>query len=148
MKRIFFDTTYFGKLHWREPGSAEVLTCAATADELVCSLHGRAEFYSIGFRKVRDGLAAPSTLQAVFAQFDADVAAGDIRLLALTDAIVDRVESIFATAPATTCLRAADALHLATAAEHGFAEIYSNDKHLLAAAPLFGLRGVNVIPSQ
>ena len=64
----------------------------------------------------------------------------------LTDAILDRVEAVFATAPATTYLRAADALHLATAAEHGFAEIYSNDRHLLAAAPLFGLRGVNVIP--
>ena len=100
----------------------------------------------MGFRKVREGLAAPSTVQAVFAQFNADVAAGDIRLLLLTEAIVDRVESVFATAPATTYLRAADALHLATAAEHGFVEIHSNDKHLLAAAPLFGLRGVNVIP--
>jgi predicted nucleic acid-binding protein len=146
MNQLFFDATYIGKLHWREPGSAEVLTCAATADELVCSLHGRAEFYSMGFRKVREGLAAPSTVQAVFAQFNADVAAGVIRLLLLTEAIVDRVESVFATAPATTYLRAADALHLATAADHGFAEIYSNDKHLLAAAPLFGLRGVNVIP--
>ena len=146
MNQLFFDATYIGKLHWREPGSAEVLTCAATADELVCSLHGRAEFYAMGFRKVREGLAAPSTVQAVFAQFNADVAAGVIRLLLLTEAIVDRIESVFATAPATTYLRAADALHLATAAEHGFEEIYSNDKHLLAAAPLFGLRGVNVIP--
>ena len=68
MNQLFFDATYFGKLHWREPGSAEVLTCAATADEIVCSLHGRAEFYSIGFRKVREGLATPSTVQAVFAE--------------------------------------------------------------------------------
>ena len=146
MKPLFFDATYFGKLHWREPGSAEVLACAATADELVCSQHGRAEFCSIGFRKVREGLASPAALRGVFAQFNADLAAGDIRLLPLTDAILDRVEAVFATAPATTYLRAADALHLATAAEHGFAEIYSNDRHLLAAAPLFGLRGVNVIP--
>lgn len=145
MKSLFFDASYFGKLHWREPGSAEVLACASTADELVCSLHGRAEFCSIGFRKVREGLVGPPTLQAVFAQFNADVAAGDIRLLPLTDAVVNRVESVFATAPATTYLRAADALHLAAAAEHGFTEIYSNDKHLLAAAPLFGLRGVNGI---
>jgi len=146
MKRLYFDATYFGKLHWREPGSEDVHACAANAAELVCSLHGRAEFYSIGFRKIREGLAAPSTLQAVFAQFNADVAAGDIRILPITDAIIDRVERVFATAPATTYLRASDALHLATASEHGFAEIFSNDKHLLAAAPLFGLRGVNVIP--
>ena len=25
MKPLFFDVTYFGKLYWREPGSAEVL---------------------------------------------------------------------------------------------------------------------------
>ena len=58
------------------------------------------------------------------------------------------IETVFATAPASTYLRAAGAIHLATAAEHGFAEIFSNDKHLLAAAPLFGLRGMNVIPQD
>jgi predicted nucleic acid-binding protein len=145
MKALFFDATYFGKLYWREPGSTDVLACAGTAEELVCSMHGRAEFLSIGFRKVREGLTVPSTLQAVFAQFNADIADGDIRLLPLTEAILNRVESVFANAPAKTYLRAADAIHLATAAEHSFTEIYSNDKHLLSAAPLFGLRGVNVI---
>lgn len=143
MKQIYFDADYLGKLHWIEPGSAEVQTLAGTADQIVCSHHGRGEFCSIGFRKLREGLGNAAILQAVFAQFNADVANGGIHLLPLSDAIPDRVE---ATAPATTYLRAADALHLATAAENGFAEIHSNDKHLRAAAPLFGLAGVNVIP--
>ncbi len=145
MKQLFFDAAYIGKLHWDERGSAEVQALAATTGQIVCSQHGRAEFYSIGFRKVREGLSTPSILRSVFAQFNADIASEAIRLLPLTDEIIDRVETVFATAPPSTCLRAADALHLATAAENGFTEIHSNDKHLLAAAPLFGLKGVNVI---
>jgi len=58
------------------------------------------------------------------------------------------MESVLAAAPVTTKIRAADALHLACAAEHGFSEVYSNDRLFLAAAPLFGLIGVNVIPGQ
>ena len=79
------------------------------------------------------------------AQLRSDISSTTVVILPLTDSILDRIEFFFATAPATTWLRAADALHLATAAENGFTEIYSNDKHLLAAAPLFGLYGVNVI---
>ena len=146
MTSLYFDTTYLGKLHWPEPGSREVTACAAVADELVCALHGRAEFHSISHRKLREGLADAHATRVVCAQYDADCASGAIRLLPLTDAIVDRVAQAFATAPSTAYLRAADALHLASAAEHGFTEIYSNDRHLLAAASLFGLHGVNVIP--
>lgn len=57
-----------------------------------------------------------------------------------------RLEAVLATAPATTNLRAAAALHLACAAEHGFTEVHSNDRLFLTAAPPFGLKGVNVIP--
>ena len=146
MTAFYFDTTYLCKLRWPEAGSSEVGACAAAADELVCALHGRAEFYSLCHRKLREGVADAGTVQIVAAQFEADCAAGGIRLLPLTAAIVDSVARVFATAPATFYLRAADALHLASAADFGFTEIYSNDRHLLAAAPLFGLRGVNVIP--
>lgn len=145
MITLYFDTTYLCKLRWPEHGSAEVCACAGTAG-LATALHGRSEFYAVGLRKRREGTATDMAVLATNAQFNADIAVGDIRILPITDAVLDRVETVFATAPATTYLRAADALHLATAAENGFTEIYSNDKHLLAAAPLFGLRGINVIP--
>jgi len=47
--------------------------------------------------------------------------------------------------PAAVFLRAADAIHLATAAESEFRIVYSNDAHLLAAAKYFGIEGRNVI---
>ena len=146
MNPAYYDANYLLKLQIMESGTGEVRAHAATVLEIHSAHHARAEFASAAFRKVREGVATPADFQRLLTQFGADCLSGTIVLLPLTDAILDRVESVFATAPATTYLRAADALHLATAAEHGFAEIFSNDKHLLAAAPLFGLRGVNVIP--
>lgn len=145
MNSAYYDANYLFKLQCGESGAVEVRAHAATVEVLLCSLHGRAEFASAAFRKVREGTATAAQYQALLAQVQNETAAGHLEWLPLTDAIVARVEKVFATAPVTTYLRAADAIHLATAAENGFAEIHSNDKHLLAAAPLFGLRGVNVI---
>ena len=145
MDSAYYDAAYLLKLQILEADSSEVRAHAASVLDIHTACHGRAEFSSAAFRKVREGVATPADYQQLLAQFRADCASETIVLLPLTEAILDRVESVFATAPTTTYLRAADSLHLATAAEHGFADIYSNDKHLLAAAPLFGLRGVNVI---
>jgi predicted nucleic acid-binding protein len=41
-------------------------------------------------------------------------------------------------------VRAGDAIHLAAAQGAGFADIWSNDKRLLEAAPAFGLTGKSV----
>ena len=107
MKQLFFDAAYIGNLHWLEPGSTEVQALATSADEIVCPQHGRAEFCSIGFRKVREGLASQAAVRGVFAQFNADIAATIIVLPTLADAILDRVETAFVTAPATNYRRAA-----------------------------------------
>ncbi len=146
MTAAYYDTSYLFKLQCVEKGSTEVCAHAATVNTVVCSLHGRAEFVAAAHRKVREGAATLPHLQALLSQMQMDTASGALQWLPITEVHVARVESVFRTAPASTFLRAADALHLASAAERGFAEIYSNDRHLLHAAPLFGLKGVNVIP--
>jgi predicted nucleic acid-binding protein len=145
-RAAYYDSNYLFKLQCLEPGTREVRAHAATVNVLCTAAHARAEAASAAFRKVREGAASRADLRLFMAQIAADAATGNLRFLPLTNAIFERVETVFANAPVTTYLRAADALHLATAAEHGFTEIHSNDKHLLASAPLLGLVGVNVIP--
>jgi predicted nucleic acid-binding protein len=145
MIAAYFDTAYLLKLYRPEPGSDAVRAHAGRVDVLVCSLHGRAELIAAAHRKVREGSATTAHVDALLAQVAADQAAGALDWLPITAAHLEGVTEVFRRAPATVYLRAADALHLASAAEAGFAEIYSNDRHLLAAAPLFGLRGIDVI---
>ena len=97
-------------------------------------------------RAFREGRLQQGAYQSVLEQYIADSKDGFYHWLPLTDSIQQRLEQFFWPAASTHFLRAADALHLACAAEHGFTEVYSNDRHFLAAAPLFGLRGLNVIP--
>lgn len=87
------------------------------------------------------------TLNNIRDQYRLDCSAGGLRFLALDERVIERAEVVLEDAPSNIFIRGADALHLACAAENGFAEVYSNDKHLLAAAPLFNLRGINVIPA-
>jgi predicted nucleic acid-binding protein len=44
-------------------------------------------------------------------------------------------------------LRSADAIHLSSALTRGFREIFTNDRHLLAACPVFGILGRNLLTS-
>jgi predicted nucleic acid-binding protein len=145
MNPAYYDTTYLLKLQIVEHGTSEVRNHASTIREIHTAQHGRAEFISAAFRKVREGAASAADLQRLLAQFKSDHESGAIVFLTLTDSIIDHVESVYASANSTTYLRAADAIHLATAAQYGFTEVYSNDRHFLAAAPLFGLQGRNVI---
>lgn len=145
MISAYYDTSYLFKLQCAERGSDEVRTHARTLDALYCSLLGKAEFISAAHRKIREGAATQAGLQLLLAQLHTDTAAGGLQWIPVSDPLMIRVENVYRAATARTYLRAADAIHLASASEAGFSEIYSNDKHLLAAAPLFGLKGVNVI---
>jgi predicted nucleic acid-binding protein len=120
----------------------------ANAESVASAWHARAEFFAIILRKRREGAATTELMRIVARQFLKDRQSDLVSLLPLSEAVMRRVESVYTTAPPATFLRAADALHLACAAVHGFTETYSNDRHFLDAAPLFGLRGIDVISNS
>ena len=62
-------------------------------------------------------------------------------LAPLTNRLMRRVEFMTRKLPSSCFLRAGDAIHIVSASEGGFNEIWTNDRHLLAAAAHFGIVG-------
>jgi len=141
---IYLDSTYLVRLYFEEPGYEQVRRLAAS-DAVACAQHGRAEVISAFHRKLRERAITAALYQSALEQFFDEVRGGAFRWLPLSDVVFERIESVYAKLPATTFLRAADALHLSAAAENGFQEICSNDAKVLVAARHFGLTGVDVI---
>jgi len=142
---IYFDTSYLVRLYYADPGADAVRALAAT-DNIACAAHGQVEMIAAFHRKLREGTIKPAAYAALLGQFRAHDEAGAFQWLAQDREIFARIARVYAKLPATVYLRAADAIHLATAAEAGFKVVYSNDMHLLVAAKQFDIGGKNVIP--
>ena len=78
-------------------------------------------------------------------QFETDCEQEAFRWLPLSEVVVARAKKVYAGLPTSVFVRAADALHLACAAENGQPEIFTNDRAMVTAAPYFGVRAVDVI---
>ena len=141
---IYFDTSYLVRLYYQDPG-AEAVRMLAASDHVASAAHGQAELMAAFHRKLREGAIRPATYAALVGQVRAHIDAGAFRWLAQDQEIFLRIRQVYQRLPATVFLRAADAIHLGTAAEAGLRIVYSNDVHLLAAAKHFGVDGKNVI---
>lgn len=141
---IYFDAAYIAKFYLDEPDSASVRTRAESAGEVACCLHGRVEVWIAFHRKLRERALAAKDFSTLVEQFEADCEAEVWVLLPISAILVSNFAKRIRRFDPKVFLRSADALHLASAAEQGFKEIYSNDPHLLAAASHFGLRGLSV----
>ena len=144
MKALYFDTSYLFRMYFAEPGHENVKALLPGVDKVYSVQLARAEFASIILRKRREKAASDIALTELHEQFLDEVRDGHIQLIVPEDSEFEVIEAALRTAPSSTFLRAADAMHLAAAAWRGFKEVYSNDRHFLAAAPLFGLRGIDV----
>ena len=141
---IYFDTSYLVRLYYEDVGADAVRALAAT-DHIACAAHGQAEMIAAFHRKLREGAIRPASYAALLGQVQAHIEAGAFRWLSQGEEVFPRIRQVYQKLPATVFLRAADAIHLATAAESGFPIVYSNDARLLAAAQHFGIRGEDII---
>jgi predicted nucleic acid-binding protein len=141
----YFDTAYVLRCYVMERGSLAVRAVASRTEQLVTSELARAEFAAAVHRKRRERLLTARAAQVILGQFAEDCGARVWEFIPVSPAVIQRVTEKFAALPAAVPLRSADAIHLASAAELRLAVIYSNDRHLLAAATHFGLEGIDVI---
>lgn len=141
----YFDTAYILKCYLPEQGSPEVRALARRRAWLACSVYGRLELHAALHRKLREGTLTGRQFEVVLHQFRMDEQARLWTWLPLTAAVMTAVTEAFGNLPRHVFLRTGDAVHLLTARENGFAEVYSSDRRLLAAAPVLGITGRNVL---
>lgn len=142
--RLYFDTAYLGKCYWNEPDGKLVRELAQRADGLFSSAICIAEMACLAHRKVREGPATQADAIIRRDLFLDDLNGGVITALPATERLLRRVEATTRALPSSCFLRTFDALHLVTAADSGFTEIWTNDRHMIAAAPHFGLAGRSI----
>lgn len=141
---IYFDACYLAKLYVLEADSARVRERAEASTGLACCVIGRGEVAATLHRHFREGRLTQSEFKRLASQAEADVEAGVWKVLPVTSSLIEAQTRRIAALPASVFVRAADALHLACAADTGFAEVYSSDRHLVAAAPHFGLKAITL----
>jgi predicted nucleic acid-binding protein len=142
--KLYFDTAYLAKCYWNEPDGKLVRTLARKCSGLYSSAICIAEMACLAHRKVREGPATETDAVMRRDLFLEDLKTGAITSIPVTERLLLRVEATTRALSTSCYVRTFDALHLVTAADHGFTEVWTNDRHMLAAAPHFGLSGRSV----
>jgi len=84
-------------------------------------------------------------MTAILKDFDEYEKNGVWPWFGVTSALLEKTRTAVLDLPSTVFVRSGGALHLACAEEHGFQEVYTNDRHMLQAAKHFHVTGVNVV---
>jgi uncharacterized protein len=141
---VYLDTSYIAKFYFNEPESPRVRRLVRGADVIHSSLWALAEFHSVIHRRLREGVITPRHAGDLASRFSGHVEEGLWNLIPLTEALLRRTSALMVSAPRELFIRTADAVHLATAQEIGESDVWTNDRHMLAAASHFGVTGRSV----
>jgi len=138
---MYFDTSYIAKFYCNEPESPRVRELVRGADCIRSSMWAFAEFHAVLHRRVREGSSSPADARELARRFSEHTEDGLWNLVPVTEALLRRTSALIVSGPQDLFLRTADAVHLMTAYEIGEPMVWTNDRHMLAAASWFGLKG-------
>jgi uncharacterized protein len=141
---MYFDTAYIAKFYLNESGSARVRELVRKADAVRSSFWAFAEFHAVLHRRVREGSCSRADATTLGSRFSAHIADGLWNLIPVGEGVIRRTSALMLAAPGELFLRTADAVHLTTAQDAGEHEVWTNDRHMIAAAPYFGLSARSV----
>lgn len=77
-------------------------------------------------------------------RFSGHIQDGLWNLIPVNEALLRRTSALMVSGPRDIFIRTADAVHLTTAHEIGESAVWTNDRHMLAAASYFGVTGQSV----
>jgi predicted nucleic acid-binding protein len=141
---VYFDSAYLVKCYLSDPDSEKVRRLFIRTGSVSSSSLCLAEVACAAHRAIREKSITQSQAAEIRLAFASHLRAGIIALIPVSDAILQAVQLFVTTLPSSIFLRSGDAVHLASARHEGFSEIWSNDRHMLKAAPHFGITGRSV----
>ena len=141
---MYLDTSYIAKFYFNEPESPQVRELVRKADTIHSSLWALAEFHAVIHRRLREGSSSASDAHDLASRFAEHIERGLWNLVPVNEALLRRTSALMISAPRDLFIRTADAVHLATAHEIGARDVWTSDRHMLAAAACFGLTGRSV----
>jgi predicted nucleic acid-binding protein len=142
---LYLDTAYIAKCYVNEPDAPKVRALVKDVEGLTSSAWCRPEMACVLLRHVHEGALDRAQARALHDLFLDDVRSGVFSLAPLSTDLLDEVEDrLQRLRKIDLFLRAGDIVHLLSARREGFKTIWTNDRHMLRAAPRFGLRGRSV----
>jgi uncharacterized protein len=141
---MFCDTSTVAKLYVNEVNSPAVRRQLEAAAAVYLSEFARVELHAVFHRRYREGLWTSVDFNAAVQQFNHDDISGFWTWLPLDPAVVGAAAKIFLTLSPDIYLRSADCIHLVTALQNNFSDVYTHDKHQIAAAASLGLNPIAI----
>jgi uncharacterized protein len=143
---VYLDTSALAKLYVQETDSDALDSALVGRQDLLISELVLTELTSVLTRRIREGALAPATGRRIYQQVFRDVRAGEYRLLDLTPATHREAERLLLAIGRHAPIRAADSLHLATAALAEARCLVTYDRQMHAAASTLG--SFEVLPPE